>query len=122
MARVVLRRMVRERRRKEGREGGRAGGREGGRTLHSGYLHTTVGENSPSLPPSHPPIPGTFSSGGLLGYADLLRQTAKPMYKRNRVVLGGDPQDESKVRRERGGEGGKEGGREGGLNRFFLKK
>jgi hypothetical protein len=41
---------------------------------------------------------GVFNSGGLLGYYDLLRSTPKPIYKRNRVVLGPDPEDESPVR------------------------
>lgn len=41
---------------------------------------------------------GVFNSGSILGYYRLLRATPKPIYKRNRVVLGPDPHDESAVR------------------------
>jgi len=77
------------------------GGREGWREGASLSLITPISPTS--LPLSFPS--GLFSSGDILGYVDLLRQTPKPIYKRNRVVLGEDPLDESKVRKEGGREG-----------------
>lgn len=41
-------------------------------------------------------INGTFNGRDLIGYESKLQPTAKPIYKRNRIVLGSDNTDESK--------------------------
>jgi len=39
---------------------------------------------------------GSFNSGELIGYSDLIRPIPKPIYKRNRIVLGDNPNDEQR--------------------------